>query len=59
VDAFNVLNHTNLNNPESALGTSNFGWTLFGRTGLASTFPALIPLAETPRQLQVALRFQF
>ncbi|MBV8820224.1 MAG: hypothetical protein JO022_17820, partial [Acidobacteriaceae bacterium] len=58
-DAFNILNHANLGNPYAALGPSNFGDALYGRTGIASSFPALIPLSETARQIQIMFRFQF
>jgi hypothetical protein len=63
-DAFNVLNHANLNNPESRLDAErpllpNFGEAALGRRGRRTAFPALSPLDETARQLQVLLRFEF
>jgi hypothetical protein len=58
-DAFNVLNHANLNNPDSLLGSPTFGVSTFGRQGQASGFPATTPLNETARQFQLLLRFQF
>lgn len=58
-DAFNVLNHVNLDNPNSDLTSGHFGEALFGRSGLSSTFPALLPLSERPRQIQLLLRFEF
>jgi hypothetical protein len=59
-DAFNVLNHANLNNPDPLLGdTSTFGSAQFGRLGDPSGFPAVSPLNETPREIQLMLRVQF
>jgi len=36
-----------------------FGVANYGRQGLQSGFPALTPLNETPRTLQVLLRLEF
>jgi len=59
-DAFNFLNHANLNNPDPLLGdTGTFGTALFGRQGRQSGFPAVSPLNETARQLQMLLRIEF
>jgi hypothetical protein len=59
-DAFNFLNHANLNNPDPLLGdTSTFGTALFGRQGRQSGFPAVSPLNETSRQIQLLLRIEF
>jgi hypothetical protein len=59
-DAFNVLNHANLNNPDPLLGdTSTFGSAQFGRLGYPSGFPAVAPLNETPREIQLLLRVEF
>jgi hypothetical protein len=59
-DAFNFLNHANLNNPDPLLGdTSTFGTALFGRQGRQSGFPAVSPLNETSRQVQLLLRIEF
>jgi hypothetical protein len=58
-DVFNVLNHANLNNPESSLGGRNFGVAIFGRRGRESGFPALTPLDERPREVQLMLRLEF
>ncbi len=59
-DAFNVLNHANLNNPDPLLGdTSTFGSAQFGRLGDPSGFPAVSPLNETPREIQILLKVQF
>src|SRR5207253_1075094 len=61
-DAFNLLNHANLNNPDSLLTSppsKTFGIASFGRQGRQSGFPAVSPLNETPRQIQLSLRFVF
>lgn len=58
-DFYNVLNHTNLDAPESLLGSPDFGFAGFGRRGRNPGFPALVPLSETPRQVQFILRFEF
>ena len=59
-DAFNFLNHANLNNPDPYLGdTSTFGSAQFGRLGDPSGFPAVSPLNETPREIQLMLRIAF
>jgi len=57
--AFNVLNHANLNNPDSQLGDPSFGVATYGRQGVQSGFPAVAPLNETPRQIQLSLKFEF
>ena len=59
-DAFNFLNHANLNNPDPLLGdTSSFGSAQFGRLGFPSGFPAVSPLNETPREIQLLLKVEF
>jgi hypothetical protein len=58
-DAFNVLNHANLGNPDSTLGDKNFGIATFGRQGTSSGFPALAPLNDAARQFQLMLRVEF
>jgi hypothetical protein len=63
-DAFNFLNHANLNNPDSFLTASpttspTFGMSTFGRQGQSSGFPASTPLSETARQIQFMLRLEF
>jgi hypothetical protein len=58
-DAFNVLNHANLNNPDSLLGSPTFGIETYGRLGTASGFPAVSPVNETARQVQVLVRLEF
>lgn len=59
-DFYNVLNHANLNNPDATvIGSPDFGVARFGRTGRASGFPAIAPLNETARQIQLMVRFHF
>jgi len=58
-DAFNFLNHANLNNPNSLLGSRAFGIATFGRQGRDSGFPGVAPLNETARQIQLLLRLEF
>jgi hypothetical protein len=60
-DAFNILNHANLNNPNNIYGdtASTFGLATYGRQGTASGFPGITPLNETARQIQMLLRFEF
>jgi hypothetical protein len=57
--AFNILNHANLNNPGTQLGSPTFGIALYGRQGVQSGFPAQAPLNETPRQVQISLKVEF
>ncbi len=61
-DFFNVLNHANLGNPDALFTSpvsSTFGIATFGRQGFQSGFPALSPLNETPRQIQLSVRVEF
>ncbi len=58
-DIFNLFNHANLNDPNSGLGSSTFGHALFGRRGRDTGFPALRPLDETARQIQLIVRLTF
>ena len=61
-DAFNFLNHANLNNPDSLFTnppSPTFGIATFGRLGAASGFPAVSPLNETARQIELLVRVQF
>ena len=58
-DVFNLFNHANLNDPNSGLGSSTFGHALFGRRGRDTGFPALRPLDETARQIQLIVRLTF
>ncbi len=58
-DAYNVFNHANLNNPQSALGLDDFGIALYGRRSKDAAFPGLAPFTETPRIVQLMLRVEF
>lgn len=58
-DAFNFLNHANLNNPDNLISDPNFGLETYGRQGIASGFPAVSPVNETARQIQMLLRVEF
>jgi outer membrane receptor protein involved in Fe transport len=60
-DAFNLLNHANLNNPDNLYNpaSTTFGIATFGRQGTASGFPAVAPLNETARQIQLLVRLEF
>ena len=66
-DAYNTLNHANLNSPESNLlcsrpadcGGAIFGVAQFGKKEGGSAFPALKPFVESGRQIQLLLRYQF
>jgi len=58
-DAFNIVNHANLNNPDNYLVDANFGLATYGRAGTASGFPAVSPVNETARQVQLLVRFEF
>ena len=49
----------NLNNPDTLLTSPTFGIALYGRQGLASGFPAVSPLNETPRQFQLSVKVEF
>ena len=58
-DAFNFLNHANLNQPGSILETSGQGVATYGRVGTSTGFPASTPFTETARQIQLQLRLSF
>jgi hypothetical protein len=58
-DAFNVLNHANLGQPDSQITSPTFGDAFYGRTGQASGFPSLVPFQETARQIQLLFRLEF
>jgi hypothetical protein len=58
-DAFNVLNHANLNNPNNLLTSPDFGIATYGRQDQQSGFPPVTPFNETPRQIQILLRMEF
>lgn len=58
-DFFNVLNHANLNPPGNIPGNTNYGIALFGTPPASAGFPALVPLAETARRIQLVVRVTF
>jgi hypothetical protein len=61
-DAFNLLNHANLGNPDSLFtdpANPRFGFATFGRQGRQSGFPAVSPLNETARQIQLSVKLSF
>jgi len=58
-DAYNVLNHANLGNPDAQLNDPEFGVATYGRQGYPSGFPAVAPLNETPREIQLSVRVVF
>jgi len=58
-DAFNLLNHANLGNPNATLFDENFGVALYGRQGYNPGFPAVVPFRETARQVQLMVRVEF
>lgn len=58
-DAFNFLNHANLNNPYPVLGGATFGQATYGREAQPTGFPGLLPLNETARQIQLMLRVEW
>jgi len=58
-DAFNLLNHANLGNPDTVLSSPTFGVAQYGRQGRASGFPAVSPLSESARQFQLSVRVEF
>jgi Carboxypeptidase regulatory-like domain/TonB-dependent Receptor Plug Domain len=58
-DVFNFLNHANLNNPQPLINQPDFGVASYGRQGTNTGFPAVSPLNETARQVQLILRLEF
>lgn len=58
-DAFNFLNHANLGNPDSVLSSTSFGIATYGRQELSTGQPAVFPLRETARRVQILLRLEF
>jgi hypothetical protein len=57
-DAFNFLNHANLNNPFPVLENPTFGQATYGRKAQPTGFPGLLPLNETAGQIQLMLRVE-
>jgi hypothetical protein len=58
-DFFNAFNHANLNNPDARWGSPTYGQATYGRLDYNNGFPALVPLNETPRQVQIMLKLEF
>ena len=63
-DFYNAFNHANLNNPNSLYcpvisNCPDFGQASYGRIGYNTGFPALTPLNETPRQIQLIVKVEF
>jgi hypothetical protein len=58
-DAFNLLNHANLGNPNYMLGSPGFGVATFGREEISTGAPAVFSLRETARQIQLLFRMEF
>ena len=59
MDAYNVLNHANLDNPDNLLSDTGFGVASYGRLGVKPTFPTLTPLGDIARQVQVSMKLSF
>lgn len=58
-DAFNFLNHANLNPPGNVPGSANYGVALFGSPPQTVGFPSVVPLTPTARTIQLAIRVGF
>jgi hypothetical protein len=58
-DFFNVLNHANLGNPDPQINSPTFGIAQYGRSGLATGFPSLVPFTESARRVQLLFRLTF
>jgi hypothetical protein len=58
-DAFNVLNHANLNMPGNILVSPTFGIARYGRAVAPTGLPLLSPVNDTSRQIQLIIRLQF
>ncbi|MEZ5398467.1 MAG: carboxypeptidase regulatory-like domain-containing protein [Bryobacteraceae bacterium] len=58
-DAFNVLNHANLSQPDAVVGAAGFAFAPYGRRGRETGFPAAVPFTENGRQIQLLLRLEF
>jgi hypothetical protein len=60
-DAFNVLNHANLNTPNNVLcSCSGFGVAQYGlQVPDSSGFPSATPFQESPRVIQLGVRLEF
>jgi hypothetical protein len=58
-DAFNFLNHANLNLPDVTATSPTFGIARYGRNAPPSGLPILSPVNDTSRQIQLILRIGF
>ncbi len=59
VDAYNILNHANLDNPDNILSDAEFGVASYGRLGTKAAFPTETPLGDMARQIQLSMRLIF
>ncbi len=58
-DAFNFLNHANLNQPDTLWSDAAFGTAQFGRSPANSGLPILSPVNDTARLIQLIVRLIF
>jgi Carboxypeptidase regulatory-like domain len=58
-DAFNFLNHANLNPPGNVPGTPNYGIAPFGTPPQTAGFPSVVPLTPSARTIQLTARVIF
>jgi Carboxypeptidase regulatory-like domain/TonB-dependent Receptor Plug Domain/TonB dependent receptor len=58
-DFFNVFNHVNLGNPDSFLSSRTFGRALYGRTSLFTGSLVAAPVQESPRTIQLQVKYSF
>jgi hypothetical protein len=59
VVTYNVLYHANLGNPEAHWNGPEFVVAAYGRPAYPSGFPAVAPLHETPREIQMSVKVEF
>jgi len=58
-DAYNVLNHANLDTPDNILSDTGFGVASYGRLGAKAAFPTQTPIGDIARQVQLSVRLTF
>jgi hypothetical protein len=58
-DAYNLLNHANLGMPAAIFPAATFGIAQYGRRGPQAGLPALAPLNDSSRQVQMIARIAF
>jgi hypothetical protein len=58
-DVYNILNHANLGMPATVFPNASFGIAQYGRRGPQAGLPALAPLNDSSRQIQMILRIAF